>query len=141
MATEAGAWRIPGKEGFELFRSRFSRFLGFLNPPAQPIPTQELVIEQPTVVEPAVEVVEASSAPQEIKSPLQLWTEKTHSNPFSLKSRVGPTAPIERGRVVIRESGQMIEIDGDSKKVSLVGKDGKRPLGVTIYELSRKDLE
>lgn len=151
LRLPANDWKIPGKEGFRLLKSRF---LGLLNPSAEPIiPVLKSIVEQPTVVEPVAAVV-SEALPEDQESELttesedlfaeergylQRWTEK-HPNPFSLRSRVGQTAPLGRNRIAIRESGQMIEID-ESKKVSLVSKDVKKPLGVTIYDLSRKDLE
>lgn len=98
---------------------------------------------EPTLpqVLPSAEAVIEPEIPQEIRKGLaQEWSEETgNPNPISWRSRIGAVLPLKDGQILLN-SGKIIRVHDDSK-VSLMSKDGERPLGVTVYQLTQEHLK
>lgn len=90
---------------------------------------------------PSAETVIEPEIPQEINKGLaQEWSEETgNPNPISWRSRIGAVLPLKDGQILL-SSGKIIRIHDDSR-VSLVRKDGEKPLGVTVYQLTQEHLK
>ncbi len=79
----------------------------------------------------------------EEKNYIQNWIKEDpekRQNPFSLRSRIGQTMPLGDNKILIKKTGAVIETD-ENRKVSLVGKDGTKPLGITLYQLNLTHLK
>ena len=87
-----------------------------------------------------IAIIEPKIQHEPIKGLAQEWAEQTgNPNPIAWRSRVGTKLPLSDGRILL-ESGKVIKVD-ENKKVSLIGENGEKSLGITVYELTPEHLE